>query len=284
MARHKRTFHARMENIYHHYHHRVTYPPRRSTTTPTMYNTAVTTTPARTTQANPIPTTCGSYPHGANCSSRAQDDATSTSTGTTGESRVLLLICLRSIAAFVWAASRNTLQRMLLAYLQSALISPTWRSILAAIPRRLLIVSRGGVQVQALAVQDEDEDGDGVALRARDAVTVAHRATSPNGKKVSWSYLRGTYDSQFSSLWFKSRTIRGAGVQGAPLLPELRVESSCGTFSCRRFPRLERTLSRRSLRGRPHSSVRHPRPQYAAHNVLHGAVAHVFFSFLAFAQ
>ena len=152
-----------------------------------MYNTAVTTTPVRTTQATPTPTTCGSsYPPGAtgaNCSSRAQDDAT-------GESRVLLL-CLRSIAAFVWAASRSTLQRMLLAYLQSALISPAWRSLLAAVPRRLLVVSRGGV----LALQDEDDGG--VALRARDAVTVAHRATSPNGKKVSWSYLRGTYDSIF---------------------------------------------------------------------------------------
>jgi len=81
--------------------------------------------------------------------------------------------------------SRSTLQRMVLAYLQSALISPTWRSLLAAVPRRLLVVSRGGVQV--LAVQDNS----GVALRARDAVTIAHRATSPNGKKVSWSYLRG---------------------------------------------------------------------------------------------
>jgi hypothetical protein len=88
-----------------------------------MYNMAATTTTARTTQATPAPTTCGCYPGatGANFSSRAQDGTTSTATG---ESRELLL-CLRSIAAFVWAASRSTLQRMLLAYLQSVLVSHT---------------------------------------------------------------------------------------------------------------------------------------------------------------
>ena len=159
-----------------------------------MYNTAAAATTARATQATPTPTTCGSYPPGAagaNCSSsKAQDGATSSATG---EPRVFLLLCLRGIAAFVWAASRSTLQRMLLAYLQSVLVSPTWRPLLAAVPRRLLVVSRG------------------VALRARDTVTVAHRAANPNGKKVSWSYLRGTYDSKFSFFfWFKSHD-EGAG-------------------------------------------------------------------------
>ena len=146
-----------------------------------MYNTAAAATTARATQATPTPATCGSYPPGvtaANCNSRAQDGATSSATG---EPRVLLLLCLRSIAAFVWAASRSTLQRMLLAYLQSVLDSPTWRSLLAAVPRRLLVVSRGA------------------ALRARDTVTVAHRAANPNGRKVSWSYLRGTYARIFFS-------------------------------------------------------------------------------------
>ena len=145
------------------------YPP------PAMFNTAVTTTTARTTLATHTPTTCGSYAPGANCRSRAQDGETSA----ISESRVLFL-CLRNIAAFVWAASRSALQRMLPAYLQSVLVSPTWRSLPAAVPRRILpVVSRG------------------VALRTRDIDTVPHRApANPNGKKKSCSYLGGTYDSQ----------------------------------------------------------------------------------------
>ena len=179
----------RWRNIYHCPHYHVALPPRHTTRrhitsipTPAMYNTAASTTTARTTQAAPAPTTCGYYPPGttgANCSSRAQDGTTSTATG---ESRELLLLCLRGIAAFVWAASRSALQRMLLAYLQSVLVSPTWRSLLAAVPRGVLpAVSRG----VALRTWDTNTD------------TVAHRApvnSNSNGKRASWSYLRGTYD------------------------------------------------------------------------------------------
>ena len=53
---------------------------------------------------------------------------------------------------------------------------------------------------------------------------------------------------------------------------------------CRSFPRLERTLSRRPLRGRAHSSICHPRPQYATDNVLYGTVAHVLFGFCTVRQ
>src|ERR1700730_17568304 len=70
----------------------------------------------------PRPAACGP------CPPSDTQGGTSASNGD-GEPRILL-ICLRGIAAFIWAASRSALQRMLIAYLQST-VSPTWHSFVA---------------------------------------------------------------------------------------------------------------------------------------------------------
>lgn len=90
-------------------------------------------------------------------------------------SRVLLLLCLRGIATFCWAASRRTLERMLLAYLQSA-VNPTWHSLIASITAG----PRGAPSPEDL----RDKEGGVVARQAAGGA-----CASP--KKVFWSYLRG---------------------------------------------------------------------------------------------
>jgi len=130
------------------------------------------TTPCAT-KATPIPA-CYYYPPPTppiECSSGA---GSANSKGS--ESRVFLLLCLRGIAAFCWAASRRTLERMLLAYLQSA-VNPTWHSLIAGLTAAAAAPARASsapddAQVQVLG----DKEGGGVVA-------------SP--KKVFWSYLRG---------------------------------------------------------------------------------------------
>lgn len=104
------------------------------------------------------------------------------------ESSHVLLLCLRGIAAFSWAASRRTLERMLLAYLQSA-VNPTLRSLIAS----LTAIARGGgvptgasaTEVAAEEARDLNDKEVSVIYQAGDACV--------NTKKVPWNYMRGTF-------------------------------------------------------------------------------------------
>jgi hypothetical protein len=95
------------------------------------------------------------------------------------ESRRVLLLCLRGIAAFCWAASRRTLERMILAYLQSAVanVNPTWPSLFAS-----LTAPRGVPTC---------DDNEAKVLRNKEGGTGG--AACANQKKVFWSYLRGAF-------------------------------------------------------------------------------------------
>jgi hypothetical protein len=180
-------------------------------------------------QATPMPTaTCGPCP--CPCPPTAIDGTdTDTDTSTRGSSRVVLLLCLRALAAFVWAASRSTLQRMLLAYLQSAVVAPTWRSFLASAAPRFRVAAAALRAVPAVPVHDDGDGGPLHAHRVRGTGTgaVAHRVANSNAKRVSWSYLRGAYHSTCTFYYF--------------------FGSSRSSYSCllnRGLPRLERTLPR----------------------------------------
>ncbi|KAF8498500.1 hypothetical protein F5888DRAFT_1633775 [Russula emetica] len=108
------------------------------------------------------------------------------------ESSRVLLLCLHGIAAFCWAASRRTLERILLAYLQSA-VNLTLRSLIA----NLTAIVRGGGSgsssssvptcVSATEVEEEAR-----ALNDKEgAVTYQAGGACVNSKKVSWTYMRG---------------------------------------------------------------------------------------------
>ena len=76
------------------------------------------------------------------CYARAHSiDLSEAGTGTLKgqESSHVLLLCLHGITTFCWAASRRILERMLLAYLQSA-VNPILRSLIAD----LTAIARGG--------------------------------------------------------------------------------------------------------------------------------------------
>jgi hypothetical protein len=105
------------------------------------------------------------------------------------ESSRVLLLCLRGIAAFCWAASRRTLERMLLAYLQSTVNATLLRSLIA----NLTAIVRGGGGVPTCTSKAEELE----ARRALDdkegagAVTGGGESACVNSKKVSWTYMRG---------------------------------------------------------------------------------------------
>ena len=92
-----------------------------------MYPTATATTSAGATkEADPVPT-CYIAP-----ATERESGAGSANANAKG-SRAVLLFCLRGIAAFCWAASRRTLERMLLAYIQSSVDPAMLRSLLAGL-------------------------------------------------------------------------------------------------------------------------------------------------------
>ena len=105
------------------------------------------------------------------------------------ESSRILLLCLRAIAAFFWAASRRTLERMVLAYFHST-VDPTLRSLIAnltAIARG----GRGGVPTCTLKVEEEAaEETRGLNDKRAGAVK---DGACVNSKKVSWTYMRGPF-------------------------------------------------------------------------------------------
>jgi hypothetical protein len=147
-----------------------------------MYPTATPTSSAGATKgATPIPTCYIAPP--------IERDSGAGSANAKG-SRAVLLFCLRGIAAFCWAASRRTLEKMLFAYIQSSVDPTVLRSLIAG------LVAVGAQGASALAPAD-----DARVLRGKEggAGVVAHRAGAgaagacESPKKVSWSYLRGAY-------------------------------------------------------------------------------------------
>jgi hypothetical protein len=163
------------------------------------------------------------------------------------ESSRALLFCLRGIVAFFWAASRRTLERMLLAYLQSTLaVNPTLRSLIANFTATVTTRGGDGVPTCASAVEAA------VEARALDgkegAVTYQAGGACVNSKKVSWTYMRGAFLRLYPL--FRDRLIE-RGV-------EMRLSA------CRCLPRLERTLPRLPLRRRAYSPLCHSGPQYVS--------------------
>ena len=133
-----------------------------------------------TTKATPIPTCytqTPSPPH-IECSS------SSSGAGSAKESRRILLLCLRGIAAFCWAASRRTLERMLLAYLQSVIDNSSWRSLFTG------LTGSGSRGVPTLACADALAADEARAFRDKEGGGAGGGACV-NQKKVFWSYLRG---------------------------------------------------------------------------------------------
>ena len=142
-------------------------------------NTAATTaaTPGAT-KATPNPT-CFTHPVDYSGAGSPKPDA-----GGQELPRVLLL-CLRGIAAFCWAASRRTLERILVAYFQSA-VNPTFRSLIA----NLTAIARGGGATRTCASAAEEIP----ALNDKEgAVTYRAGSACVNSKKVSWTYMRGGF-------------------------------------------------------------------------------------------
>jgi hypothetical protein len=126
------------------------------------------------------------------CYTRAHSvDLSGAGTGTPKgqESSHVLLLCLRGIAAFCWAVSRRTLERILLAYLQSA-VNPTLRSLIA----NLIAIARGGGGVPTSASAAEGAAEEARALNDKE-VSVIYQAGGAcvNSKKVSWNYMRGPF-------------------------------------------------------------------------------------------
>ena len=106
------------------------------------------------------------------------------------ESSRVLLLCLRGIAAFCWAASRRVLERMLLAYLQSTVNPTLLRSLVAnltALVRGAGVVPTCASEVEELEARAlDDKEGAGAG-----AVTGGGESACVNSKKVSWNYMRG---------------------------------------------------------------------------------------------
>ena len=155
-----------------------------------MYATATSTGPTTgaTKAASPV-TTCY-IPSPTGCDSGA---GSASATWKEWRTSTILLFCLRGIAAFCWAASRRTLERMLLAYLQSSVDPTVLRSLIAG----LITVGPRGAPAPV-------PTGEARTVRGKEggAVAVAHRAVGAGAgggcatpRKVSWSYLRGAYTS-----------------------------------------------------------------------------------------
>jgi hypothetical protein len=159
-----------------------------SSPAPAMYATATSTagpTTGTTKAASLVVPTCYiSSPTG--CDSGA---GSASATWKEWRTSTILLFCLRGIAAFCWAASRRTLERMLLAYLQSSVDPTILRSLIAG----LITAGPRGASAPV-------PTGEAWTVRGKEggAVAVAHRAVGAGAgggcatpRKVSWSYLRG---------------------------------------------------------------------------------------------
>jgi hypothetical protein len=142
----------------------------------------------------PRPPACGPCPpivtcHATTTGGGTQGGTTTAASSSSGDddgAQRMLLICLRGIVAFVWAASRSALQRMLIAYIQSTVsVSPTWHSFVATATTTAATAVRAGVP-WLYVVETQPQGTGGTAV-------VAHRAVSSHVKKASWSYLRGTH-------------------------------------------------------------------------------------------
>ena len=152
-----------------------------------MYATATSTGPTTgtTKTASPVPTCYISSPTG--CDSGA---GSASATWKEWRTSTILLFCLRGIAAFCWAASRRTLERMLLAYLQSSVDPTILRSLIAG------LITAGPRGASAPAPAGDGDGGRAVRGNLKEGGAVAHRAAGgacASPKKVSWSYLRGAY-------------------------------------------------------------------------------------------
>jgi hypothetical protein len=200
-----------------------------------MYTTAIATATPGATKATPNPTY---YTH----THPIERGGASSPKGHGQESSHVLLLCLRGIVAFFWAASRRTLERMFLAYLQST-INPTLRFLIA----NLTAITRrggggGGVRTCASAVEEaqalNDKEG---------AVTYQAGGACVNSKKVSWTYMRGAFSRLYPL--FNDRLIERGGENAA---------------ICRCLPCSERTLPRLPLRRWAHSPLCHLGPQYVS--------------------
>ena len=143
-----------------------------------MYPTATATTSAGATkEADPVPT-CYIAP------ATERDSGAGSANANAKGSRAVLLFCLRGIAAFCWAASRRTLERMLLAYIQSSVDPTMLRSLLTG------LIAVGSQGAPALAPADKARD-----FRGKEGGAVARYTggACATPKKVSWNYLRGAY-------------------------------------------------------------------------------------------
>lgn len=142
-------------------------------------NTAATTT-ATPEATNTTPnSTCYTHPVDYSGASSTNDQ----------ESSRFLLLCLRGIAAFCLAASRRTIERIVLAYLQST-VNPTLCSLIAY----LTATARGGRGVSTSASASAEAVEEAQTLNDNESA-VAYRAGGArvNSKKVSWNYMRGTF-------------------------------------------------------------------------------------------
>jgi len=180
----------------------------------------------------PRPAACGPCPPIVTChtttSGGTQGGTTCASAGPTGttiggggggddddEPRILL-ICLRGIVAFVWAASRSALQKMLIAYLQST-VSPTWHSFIATATTTTATAVRAGAPwLHVVDTQPPLQAHHASQGTLAGTAVVAHRAVSlSRARKASWSYLRGTHDT-LTHPYFKSSDEGGGGVVSCP--------------------------------------------------------------------
>lgn len=108
------------------------------------------------------------------CYARAHSiDLSEAGTGTPKgqESLHVLLLCLRGITTFCWAASRRILERMLLAYLQSA-VNPILRSLIANLTA--ITCSGGSVPTGASAAEEAWALNGKEASVIWDTITSAH--------------------------------------------------------------------------------------------------------------
>jgi len=144
-------------------------------------NTAATTTATPgATKAVPNPTCCA-HAHAIDYSGAGSPKGQDSS-------RVLLL-CLRGIAAFCWAASRRTLERILLAYLQST-VNPALRSLITNFTATVRSGGGGGVPTCAFVAEAAVEEA---RNEPEGAVTYQAGGACMNSKKVSWTYMRGAF-------------------------------------------------------------------------------------------
>ena len=105
------------------------------------------------------------------------------------ESSRVLFLCLRGVVAFLLAASRRTLERILLAYLQST-VNPALRYLSAVLTATL----RGGGRGFATSASVAEAEEESRALNDKEgAVTYQPGGACVNSKKVSWTYMRGAF-------------------------------------------------------------------------------------------